>query len=158
MTASGRGKGKGSAFEREVAKKLSLWISNGQRTDLFWRSASSGAMFTSAKGGFSSQAGDIAAIDEMGIPFLSKWVIECKRYKKIGLESFLYGQPSLLSNFWEKHMNLATQLNKQPMLIFKEDRRPTYAMGAASALPQFDILVRGLALIEFEKLLSLPSL
>ena len=35
---SGGGKQKGSAFEREICKKLSLWFTENERDDIFFRS------------------------------------------------------------------------------------------------------------------------
>jgi hypothetical protein len=37
---------KGSSFEREIAKLLSLWWSEGMRDDVFYRSHASGGRFT----------------------------------------------------------------------------------------------------------------
>ena len=46
MTKPGYGKQKGGEYERTVCKKLSLWVSNGTRDDIFWRSAMSGGRAT----------------------------------------------------------------------------------------------------------------
>ena len=42
----GGGKEKGSSFERLVCKRMSMWLSKGERDDLFWRSAMSGGRAT----------------------------------------------------------------------------------------------------------------
>src|SRR5215216_6431446 len=38
--------GKGPQWEREVCRALSLWVTNGERVDVFWRSAMSGGRAT----------------------------------------------------------------------------------------------------------------
>ena len=51
----GGGKAKGSSFEREIARILSLWWSKGTRDDIFGRTMSSGAWGTQrAKAGKST--------------------------------------------------------------------------------------------------------
>jgi hypothetical protein len=150
---------KGSSFEREVAVKLSLWISGGSRKDLFWRTAGSGAMFSVNKTSHESQAGDISAIDPLGHALLHKWVIECKRYRKIGLDSFLYNTGSTLNTFWEKHVILAKSVNKLPLLIFKEDRKSTLVVVPENEFSDIQgIIIQGKCKIfEFSKLLSQKS-
>ena len=37
---------KGGAWEREFSKYLSLWITEGERDDVFWRSSQSGGRAT----------------------------------------------------------------------------------------------------------------
>jgi len=77
----GRSK-KGGQFEREFAKRLGLWWTDGDRDDVFWRSSNSGGRATirarSGKGTF-GQAGDIAATDPIGLPLLKVMTLELKR-------------------------------------------------------------------------------
>ena len=66
--------GKGSNFEREMAKKLSLWASNGEHDDWVWRTSSSGARAkTRSKQGKSTanSCGDLKP-EHMGAFFLFK--------------------------------------------------------------------------------------
>lgn len=76
---------KGSSFERDFSKILSLWWTQDldePREDVFWRSTTSGARATTrAKKGLNTygQYGDIAAIDPIGDPLLRFVSIECKR-------------------------------------------------------------------------------
>jgi len=78
---------KGSQFEREVSKELSLWWSGGTRLDIFWRTPGSGAMAkTRSKTGGSAlgQHGDIQATDPIGQPMIDVCSIELKKgYFKI---------------------------------------------------------------------------
>lgn len=75
-------KGKGSKFERDTCRMLSLWWSGNARDDIFWRSAASGAMATMRrkknKDTF-GQCGDVAAVDPVGLPLLEFATIELKR-------------------------------------------------------------------------------
>jgi len=74
--------GKGQDFERDTCKKLSLWYSNGEREDYFWRTAGSGARATSrfkkAKSTENS-AGDVGYLDISGKPFIDYFMLELKR-------------------------------------------------------------------------------
>lgn len=73
---------KGSNFEREICKKLSLWWTSGSRDDVFWRSQTSGGRATNrwkkGKRTYGSY-GDIASVDPIGEPLLRYWTIELKR-------------------------------------------------------------------------------
>ena len=73
---------KGGRFEREVSKQLSLWWTEGERDDVFWRSSQSGGRATTrAKGGklTAGSYGDITALDSVGEPFLKYFCLELKR-------------------------------------------------------------------------------
>ena len=73
---------KGRQFERDIAKRLSLWWTKGERDDVFWRTAGSGARATvrSKKGvSTSGSFGDIGYIDPEGLPLIDTCVIELKR-------------------------------------------------------------------------------
>lgn len=76
---------KGSAFEREICKRLSLWWTQDlpePRDDIFWRSSNSGGRATvRGKRGkkTANQYGDIAATDPIGLPLLQFVTIELKR-------------------------------------------------------------------------------
>lgn len=72
---------KGGAFENEIAKKLSLWFTDGKRDDIFGRSDGSGSRFTSRwkKGKkTANQHGDITFADSIGEPLINIWSIEVK--------------------------------------------------------------------------------
>lgn len=73
---------KGSRFEREFCKKLSIWWSDGEADDLFWRTSQSGGRATTRrKKGKTTRghAGDICATDEVGAPLLKFLCFELKR-------------------------------------------------------------------------------
>jgi len=90
---SGGGHAKGSAWEREVGKRLSLWLTNNQRPDIFSRNVLSGGSFTitAQQGKMSSRMpGDLMAAHPLAFNFLSKYSIECKHLASLGLEQFIY--------------------------------------------------------------------
>ncbi len=77
---------KGSSYEREIAKQLSVWWSTGlglkERTDIFWRSSQSGGRATQrAKSGLTTHGsyGDLTALDPIGAPFIQFFCVELKR-------------------------------------------------------------------------------
>jgi hypothetical protein len=82
MAKKRRKSGKGSAYEREICKKLSLWWTGGVRDDIYWRTASSGGRATARKKlGKSTvgQYGDVCATDPTGKPLTDLCTIEIKR-------------------------------------------------------------------------------
>lgn len=124
---SGGGKRKGGDYEREICKKLSLWISEGQREDIFWRSAMSGGRATvQYKKGVNnkSQVCDISAIDPLGNFLIDKTIIECKTYRCLHIDSFIFNyslKTNNAYNFWIELSNKAKEVNKIPILICKQN-------------------------------------
>ena len=121
----GRGKQKGSAFEREVCEHLSLWVSRGSREDLYWRSAMSGGRATlGAKKGkdLRYQSGDITAVHPDGHVLTDKWFIECKFVKQLNVDGFLLTAEGPLVRFWRRAVRDALRYERDPMLIAKENR------------------------------------
>lgn len=119
-------KAKGSGFERTVCKGLSLWVSKGQREDLFWRSAMSGGRATVAfKRGarLTATAGDISAIDPAGAILTNKFLVECKAYADFNFAGLIKGLGKLYE-FWEVAKAEAGRHNRFPMLIGKENNFP----------------------------------
>ena len=69
-------KGKGSSYEREICRLLSLWWTEGVSDDYFWRTAGSGAMAkTRSKVGKKTHGhyGDIQAVHPDGEPLIRVW-------------------------------------------------------------------------------------
>jgi len=121
----GGGKAKGGEFERQICKKLSLWVSNNLQDDLFWRSAMSGGRATirRKKGKETASGhGDITAVTPEGNKLTDYFVIECKSYKSLGFDSHLYNKGPL-AGIWDKLKN-ETPKGKKPILILKENCRP----------------------------------
>jgi hypothetical protein len=124
--------GKGSAFERDICKELSLWWSEGETDDVFWRTSGSGARATSrSRVGKSTfgQYGDIQATDPDGQPFLNWVTIELKRgYGKWSILDCVDKREGAAVQEVEKFIEQAeTQCREAgtrwPVLIFRRDRR-----------------------------------
>jgi hypothetical protein len=121
---------KGSSFEREMAKQLSLWWSTGSREDLFWRSAGSGGRATQrAKSGKSTanSAGDLMAMDADGQKLLDVVTIELKRgYNSCTIQD-LFDKANMHGGFCDFVAQAMTSasLAGTPhwMVIHKRDRR-----------------------------------
>jgi len=84
---------KGGSMERAFSKQLSLWWSDGQHDDWFWRTAGSGGRATNrGKKGQSTvnAAGDIGAMCGEAQRLLNVVTIECKRgYNKTDIQELL---------------------------------------------------------------------
>jgi hypothetical protein len=122
----GGGKQKGASFEREVSVSLSKWVSYGEREDIFWRSAMSGGRATvGRKKGkdLQHQAGDLAAVHELGQPFLKKFYPELKFYSDLNYAGILDSTGHLVK-FWKSTITEANSYNRSPMLIAKQNRKP----------------------------------
>ena len=122
---AGGSKQKGAAFERDICRALSLWMSEGKREDLFWRSAMSGGRATVGRraGKDIRQGGDIACVDKLGHRLTDTFCIECKHYKKLRFDSFFLDGIGPLANFWKQARKQARQHLKRPMLIARENGR-----------------------------------
>lgn len=121
---SGGGKGKGSDFERLIGTQLSKWMSNGEHSDWYWRSASSGSHFTTNAKASKYMAGDIAPVDPRGAPLLDVFTIECKHYKDLELDSAVYRPNAAILAFWEQSQRDALKAKKRPMLVARQNSRP----------------------------------
>ena len=127
----GGGKSKGSQFERDICKALSLWVSHGKSEDLFWRSAMSGGRATvGARKGkdLARHAGDISATGREGHALTDDWYIECKRYADLNFGAFFLKAAGPLAQFWAEACAQADQHKKMPMLIAREDRNETFVL------------------------------
>ncbi len=125
---------KGSNFEREICKQLSLWWSDNKEDDIFWRTAGSGAMAkTRSKKGKSTfgQCGDVQATNPKGQPLIDMFSIELKRGYSTSTFADLM-EPSTTVNAkpcqYEKfiHQACVDHINSGSMswlLIVKRDRR-----------------------------------
>jgi len=127
---------KGSAFERDVCKQLSLWWTHNERDDVFWRTSTSGARATTRrKAGLSTfgQYGDVQATDPIGQPLIDMFIIEIKRgYPKATLSNVLDAGPHAkiqqLQRFIDQASSSACDAGMNPtswLLIHKRDRRIT---------------------------------
>ena len=128
MTKSrGFGKRKGSAFERQICKSLSLWVTNGKRSDCFWRSAMSGGRATVAFKNTNEilrVAGDICATAPEGFELCERYYFELKHYRNIGLESFFLYNKGPIAGWWKETKRQAAKYSREPVLIAKGNNIP----------------------------------
>jgi len=124
---------KGSQYERDTCKKLSLWWTQDfdkPRDDVFWRCSQSGGRATTrAKKNIKTaySYGDVTFIDPIGKPFIDSCLVELKRgyTNDISILDFLdktKGSP-LLIKWWEKgnkEMEIANR--KYTIILFRRDR------------------------------------
>ena len=121
---AGQGKNKGSDFEREIGRRISLWLSKGERKDLICRTVLSGGQFTVGTG---PNAGDLMAQHPMAFRFFELFVLECKHWKNIEMIRFLVKDGELYKALVkvrkeaakkQKHWLLVARQNFQSTLIF----------------------------------------
>lgn len=123
----GGGKAKGAQFEREICKRLSLGVTEGEHEDVFWRSAMSGGRATvrNRKGNIQvRQSGDITAVAPEGYEFADTWYVELKHVKKLALDQFCIKGTGPLANYWKIAMREAKRYNKEPMIIARQNGWP----------------------------------
>lgn len=124
----GKGKAKGSAFERQVCKDLSLWITKGEKDDCLWRSAMSGgrATISKAKGkGLAHVAGDICATHPAGHRLIDLFFVECKAYADLKLAQLMTSNKGLVVDFLQQARKQADQNGKLLLLVLKQNKLPT---------------------------------
>lgn len=120
-------KSKGSRYERSVCKRLSMWVTNMKRDDVFWRSSNSGGRATVARQrgrSAAAAAGDICAIDPAGAPFLSLFYVESKHYEHLELGKWVFGQAGKRDKFWDKPCKEAREEQRTPFIVLKQNHRP----------------------------------
>lgn len=157
----GAGKAKGSAFEREVAKALSLWITDGKDSKQLIRSVLSGGWQGAQQKDGWRQVGDLAPNGPAGEKFRSLYAVECKHRRGIDLYSLWTRQATeaTIEGWWNKLKHDSEQARVYPMLIFKGNSRPTM-VGMIQHPPleikyaAFDWL--GLKIFQFEDMLKIP--
>jgi hypothetical protein len=155
------GKQKGSGFERDICKALSLWVSKGEKVDLYWRSAMSGGRATIAKGAV-RQAGDITAVAPEGHILTDVLYMELKFLKDISLDGLLKGNGNLLA-IWLKTCVEATKYQKTPVLIFKQNHYPviftTTDLGISYLkVPRKMVRIKSytMNMVRFDELIKIP--
>lgn len=128
---SGGGKAKGASFERGVCRRLSLWLSDGQSSDLLWRSAMSGGRATvqvnSGKINL-TQSGDVSAVGYGAYAFCERTFIEVKHYRDLSISRGFVCGTGVLSNFWSVAQREADRYGKVPLLIARQNLYPTLAI------------------------------
>lgn len=105
------GSRKGSNFEREICTTLSKWWSGGDRDDLFWRTAGSGARATvrGRKGKKTAgHCGDLTATDPTSQALTDLISFELKKgYTKVTVADLLDRPDRLKQGVWEEWIEKA---------------------------------------------------
>lgn len=125
---------KGSSFERQICSQLSLWWTEGETDDVFYRTPGSGARATSRakrRKSTSNQYGDICASDPCGDSLLSLFRFELKR----GYSGFTF-QDMLDSRGISQYQKWIAQARESVtqsgslfwMMIHRRDKRKTVAV------------------------------
>jgi hypothetical protein len=129
-------KQKGAENERKLCVSLSLWVSGGERQDLFWRSAMSGgratvSMKNPSKAKLYSQAGDISAIDPAGAPLIDLFFVECKHLQSLELERMIWQKEGKAPEIWDLPYTEAKKYGKEPLVLARQDRQKTLVLTTA---------------------------
>lgn len=128
----GGGAAKGSAYERELCKRISFWFSGGETEDLFWRTSGSGSRATNRRRLGQSPSkydfGDMKHELPEGLPLTEHICWEFRsRARFDAFTTFGTGEEdpktSLLSS-WAKASCEADCSVRYPILITKAVRRP----------------------------------
>lgn len=125
----GGSKPKGNAAELDRGKELSLWLSHGERSDLFVRNVTSGAAFTVAakKGKFSGIPGDLMASDDdvRSNRFLRNFSVEVKHWKNLYLELALWNPKEELYKQLFKFIDQCKAFDRYYLFIAKQNYKKT---------------------------------
>ena len=117
---------KGGKFENDVAKILSLWITEGKRNDILMRSIMSGGLATMQdrqEGTVTAkhQSGDLVGCHKLAEPFMSIFSVECKHLASLNYGQFIHHGGGPISKAWEQAREAAAGAEKVPMLVMKEN-------------------------------------
>ena len=132
LLRGGGSSSKGSSYERELCKRLSLWWTGGKRDDVFWRSSGSGARAKvrgRAGRDTAGQHGDMAATDPIGKPLIDLFTVEMKRgYSEHTIQDLIdkpkAGGVQVFEDFLAQTIESYEQAGSRSwMLITRRDRR-----------------------------------
>jgi len=143
--AGRKSKEKGAEFERTVCTKLSLWVSDYTREDVFWRSAMSGGRATikikkNRGRKFDAHAGDVAATHELGHLLITLFIVECKAWKEMQLGHPITGDGGFLEKVWIRTYDQCSA-SRQPFLVLKQNYRQIIVV---TSMVGSDILQKGM--------------
>jgi len=114
-------KEKGSEYEREMGKALSLWLTKGLKEDCVTRTEGSGARFTNVGKG---APGDLTCCHPLSYPFFEKFIIECKFWRDIEMLEFILKKGDLYWYFVEL-IKQCDKCERLPFMIVRQNYRPS---------------------------------
>lgn len=122
---SGGSKAKGSAWERQLSKILTKWLTGQDKEYYFYRSPGSGALAT-VNFGNKTLSGDLIAIKLEGSFFTEIFNIEAKNgYENASFDKFLKDNKNdVLQAFWNQSVRDAEKSDKLPLVMFKKKGMP----------------------------------
>ena len=138
---------KGFAYERKVAKELSLWFSDGENPNIFWRTAGSGGRASRQKAFLGASYGDIGLLDPVGEPLLRivTWELKKGYTKDLDIIDLLDGKTAnMFEKFWLKACKDADQAfvagwGSAPFLVIRRNNKmPLLVMHYAFHLKLID--------------------
>lgn len=157
---------KGAAFEREICVKLSEWVTNGEKKDVFWRTAMSGGRATvfKKKGSLFRQSGDICSVALEGHELTDQYFFELKHYKSLDFPAFFVKGKGALGQFWQKAQDEAWSYRLKPVLIVKENRMPILWISKHAHMPKrwlgntrifrIDVVHKGCSIFRFHDIVT----
>lgn len=163
-------KAKGSAFERKVAKDLSLWLTAGADARQLIRSVLSGgwsmrgAPVTKSSEERWRQVGDLAPNGPSGEAFRARYAIECKHRKRIVIDHVwsCTSEKEGLKAWWRKLDDECQEVGIAPMLIFRSNGRDVLLATDHTLAPLFQspliFAPWKMLIVPFKQLLALPPL
>ena len=109
-----------------VCRRLSWWITEQEKPEIFWRSATSGAKATqdARQGHKVKQGGDLISIDPAGHWLVEAFSIECKNRHDYGNLDLTMEREGEWLKWWDQCCEDADRASKQPLMIFQRFRRP----------------------------------
>ncbi len=118
------GKAKGSGYERTICKFLTKWLTGKEKPYVWWRSPSSGGLATITAQN-PNLTGDIIAVLPEGHFLTNVFSIEIKSgYPKSSFHKFFKKiKNNEILQFWEQSKKDASKSDKEPMVIWKKDRK-----------------------------------
>lgn len=128
MSQRNKGKSKGSAYERDFCKRLSLWFTGGKNAKAFWRSPSSGAMATQSAGKdcVKFTQGDVIGCSPEAVELMENVTIELKRgykYDFIDLVAKNFVNSCLMKFYTQLNEEMHSGSSEFGFLVLKQDRK-----------------------------------
>lgn len=151
----GGGKAKGAQFEREVCAQLSRWLTKGKSESCMWRSAMSGGRATvrhRAGKSADGHGGDLTATDPRAHALLEAFTVECKHVADLNLRGAAIKGIGPLKDFWDQVTSDALRVDKEPMLIARQNMMPTLLFLRASRTQMYFGMVSQIECARFYKL------
>lgn len=140
---AGGSKQKGNSFENKTAKELSQWLTFGKREDVLIRSQNSGGratMLSYSGRNFMSQAGDICAVEQEGLPLTEVFIIECKHYSDLAVDGLIFrSRKDGITAHWNKLLKECETYKKLPLYIARQNNRPTLVGMSQKGIDLFDL-------------------